>query len=158
MWSALAALGGAYLGYRGTKKTNIASAQQAQQAEQFSQASADKQMAFQREMSNTAIQRRMADLRASGLNPILAGAKEASSPGGSSAVGQQPSVLQNKMSFAAQMANSAANTQNVLANANLTKAKTKILSLPSRFGEQLGNWWDDVTEDITSAQDAQKKK
>ncbi len=45
------ALGGLF-GYKGTKAQNIASAAQAQ-----------KQMDFQREMSNTAIQRRMADLK-----------------------------------------------------------------------------------------------
>ena len=61
-------------GYKGQKDTNVASAQQAQ-----------RQMDFQREMSNTAIQRRMADLKAGGLNPILAGKHEASSPAGAMA-------------------------------------------------------------------------
>ena len=56
------------MGQRSANRTNIRLARE--------------QMAFQERMSNTAIARRMRDMRRSGINPILAGKFDATSPPG----------------------------------------------------------------------------
>lgn len=80
------------------EKQNAAQAQEWSQwnmayANQLNQASADKQMAWQEGMANTAHQREVSDLRAAGLNPILSGTggMGASSSGGASASVGTPS-------------------------------------------------------------------
>ena len=82
-FSPLGFLGGLF----GQRRQNIANAQQAARQMEFQRESVDKQMKFQERMSNTAIQRRMADMRKAGINPILAGKFDASSPAGASAAG-----------------------------------------------------------------------
>lgn len=107
-------IGGA-LGLYGTHMTNQAQAAQAQE-----------QMDFQERMSSTAHQRGVADLKAAGLNPILAaGGKPASSPPGAMAQMQNPALA---AATSAQAVGNVkvANANEALARANETLKRAEI--------------------------------
>ena len=122
MWEGIGSTIGGFLGFKGQKDANVASAQQAQ-----------KQMDFQREMSNTAVQRRMKDLKKAGINPILAGSKEASSPSG--AMAPQANVMAAGVSSALQAAQIASTLQTTAYTQNKV-GMTEILGL---VGQYIGN-------------------
>jgi hypothetical protein len=139
-WTGIGSAIGGIFGYKGQKDTNVASAEQAQ-----------KQMDFQERMSNTAVQRRMADLRKGGLNPILAGGKEASSPAG------QQAPVGNKAQAAMNSAQNAASLENLVATYKKINAETNEINQRIQRNKLASDSLGTLSEGFSSAQDTSRQ-
>lgn len=106
--SGLASAGSAILGWMGQDSANEEATDRARE-----------QMAFQERMSNTAYQRAVADMKAAGLNPMLA-----YSQGGASTPGGQTAPIGNKGLAAASAAQAAAQAMQTTTAVEKTKAET----------------------------------
>jgi len=132
---------GGVLGFAGQNATNRANL-----------ANAREQMRFQERMSNTAVSRRMADMRRAGINPLLAGQYDASTPAGAMATFGNPGAA------AASGFSQMGTTANTIATGGkqrelleiqreLTENKEKITSIVADVSQTLQDYdWSSMAE------------
>nr|UXQ88146.1 MAG: DNA pilot protein [Microvirus sp.] len=137
-------------------------ASQAKRNREFGADSASIARDYQTNMSNTAVRRNVTDMKAAGLNPILAAGGGASTPSSPSptqstspgAQGQAQNIAGTGISSALSLLRSSAEIQNLQANTNLTQKKTNPVEFLYSIAESLGIPIKKLKElGITSAKD-----
>lgn len=133
----------------GTIGSAGASVWSAQSANAANKKMAREQMAFQERMSNTAYQRQMADMKAAGINPMLALSQGGGANSPSGATAQMQSEYANASSSAMEVARTVAELK------NLQETNKKIQS-DTKLNEALAN--SARTTEIGLSADNQRKK
>jgi hypothetical protein len=117
---------GGGLDFFGANSANAVNQKIAARQMQFQRESANQSMDFQERMSNTSWQRGVADMRAAGVNPMLAFSKGgASTPGGATASGSSI-PMQNPFANASRSLSSASSIANLKADLDTKRSQVKL--------------------------------
>lgn len=136
---------GSALSFLGGERANQANASSAQNAQDFNAQQAQQNREFQEQMSRTAHQRQVEDMRAAGLNPILSatGGKGASSPSGSTGSGvpftSSSNTLDTAVTSAQSLRRSRLESDNLRRSNDLIAAQTDQAKSSAAYNSVLYN-------------------
>lgn len=138
-----AALGQGISEFAGDLWSNYWQKSSAKYARKMQQRSFD----FQERMSNTAVQRRMADLKAAGINPLLAGRWEATTPPGGGGTGPSvPSPMAGRANYL-QLGLMASQKDKLDAETELLGTRKDMYSAAAKISKTISDFLDGLTGD-----------